>query len=146
MPFQPTAVVIEDDVATQALLAAVARRCGLTTRTAGDGEAGMALILAEPPAVLIIDLALPRVSGLDVLRRLQEVAPVLLKRTVVVTADELLLRADGNALRSVACVLRKPFDIELLIEELERCIALAKSAAAQPAPQARQAARTDRFH
>lgn len=121
-PF-PTAVILEDDLATQALLAAVARRCGLTARVAGDGEAGIALILAERPAVLIIDLLLPRMSGLEVLRRIGDVAPSLLARTVIVTAaDEGMIRNAISELRRVRCVMRKPLDIEELAEELDDCV------------------------
>src|SRR5260370_27518668 len=111
----PPAVILEDDLATQALLAAVARRCGLAARVAGDGEAGIALILAERPAVLIIDLVLPRMSGLEVLRRIGDVAPSLLPRTVVVTAaDEGTLLRAAPELHRVHCVMRKPLDIEEL--------------------------------
>lgn len=121
-PF-PTAVILEDDLATQALLAAVARRCGLTARVAGDGEAGIALILAERPAVLIVDLVLPRMNGVEVLRRMGDVAPSLLPRTVVVTAaDEGMIRRAASELRRVHCVMRKPLDIQELSQELERCI------------------------
>jgi DNA-binding response OmpR family regulator len=118
-----TAVIVEDDLATQALLAAVARRHGLTARVAGDGEAGIALILSEPPSVLIIDLVLPRISGLEVLQRMNETTPALLPRTVVVTAagDGLLRRAESE-LRRVHCVMRKPIDIEELGDELLRCL------------------------
>jgi DNA-binding response OmpR family regulator len=118
-----TAVIVEDDLATQALLAAVVRRHGLTARVAGDGEAGIALILSERPSVLIIDLVLPRISGTEVLRRMNETTPSLLPRTVVVTAagDGLLTGAESE-LRRVHCVMRKPLDIEELGEELLRCL------------------------
>lgn len=120
-----TAVIVEDDVATQALLAAVARRCGLTARLARDGEAAIALLLAEPPSVLVLDLILPRLSGVDVLQRVHHVWPQLLPRTVVITAaDEGTLRRAGVALLKVRCVLRKPLDIEELGGQLEECARL----------------------
>jgi CheY-like chemotaxis protein len=119
-----TAVIVEDDVATQALLAAVARRCGLKARLAGDGEAAIALILSDPPSVLVIDLLLPRLSGLDVLRRLHQVSPQLLPRTVVVTAaDEKTLQGADPTLRLVRCVMRKPLDIAELGDHLAQCAA-----------------------
>src|SRR5207248_1386469 len=121
-----TAVIVEDDVATLALLAAVARRCGLNARVASDGEAGIALILAERPAVLVIDLVLPRLSGLDVLQRIHQVSPQLLPRTVVVTAaDDGAIQRAESALRNVRCVMRKPLDIEELAGELRQCLHLA---------------------
>jgi DNA-binding response OmpR family regulator len=118
-----TAVIVEDDLATQALLAAVVRRHGLTARVAGDGEAGIALLLADPPSVLIIDLVLPRISGTEVLRRMNETSPKLLPRTVVVTAaSDGLLRRAASELRRVHCVMRKPIDIEELGDELLLCL------------------------
>jgi DNA-binding response OmpR family regulator len=123
MERQPTAVIIEDDLATQALLAAVARRCGLAVRLAGDGEAGLALILAEPPSVLIIDVVLPHVSGAEVLKRLSDAIPRLLACTIVVTAaGEVLLREASPELRRVHCVMHKPLDIDELAGELSACV------------------------
>ncbi len=123
MGASPTAVIVEDDLATQALLAAVARRSGITARLAGDGEAGIALILAERPTVLVIDLHLPRLSGEEVLRRMGEVSPTLLPRTIVVTTDDgLTLRDATPELRRVRCVMCKPFDIEELGDELLNCV------------------------
>lgn len=120
-----TAVIVEDDVATQSLLAAVARRCGLTARVARDGEAAIALILTERPSVLVLDLVLPHLSGVAVLQHVSQVWPQLLPRTVIVTAaDEKTLRTVGPALRKVHCVMRKPLDIEELGGEIEQCVRL----------------------
>jgi CheY-like chemotaxis protein len=95
---------------------------------------------------LIIDLALPRLSGLEVLERLRDVAPGFLPRTVVVSADDSLLRGNAEVLRSVSCVLRKPFDIDLLGDELRRCIAIALSTPGEVPSSTRLSRSRGRFH
>jgi DNA-binding NarL/FixJ family response regulator len=50
---------------------------------AGDGEAAVELIAALMPDVLILDLAMPKLDGLEVLTRLRAVAPAT--RVIVVS-------------------------------------------------------------
>jgi len=111
-------VVIEDDTATQALLAAVARRCGFTPRLASDGEQAIALILAHSPRAVILDLALPRVCGLEVLRFMRRTNPKLLPCTIVIAAGE---TPDDADLHHVRCVMRKPVSLDDLCLQLDGC-------------------------
>src|SRR5216684_3282772 len=123
----PTAVIVEDDTATSALLAAVVRRHGFNPRTAGDGEAAIALLLAELPAVVLLDLKLPKLSGLEVVRVMRRAFPDLLRRTIVITAmPEPSLSSAGAELRDVRCVLQKPLDLEVLGDELALCLDVAE--------------------
>jgi len=49
----------------------LALRPGVRLREASDGHSGITMALAEPPDVLLLDLQLPDIGGLDVLRRLR---------------------------------------------------------------------------
>ena len=44
---------------------------GWTVDVAGDGEAGFRQALADPPALILLDILLPRLDGIEVLRRLR---------------------------------------------------------------------------
>lgn len=68
---RPTVLVIEDEalareMATQELTAA-----GFTVRAATDGAAGLEMARAAPPECIVLDLVLPTMSGVDVLRALR---------------------------------------------------------------------------
>lgn len=62
-------LVIEDDADICELLSAVFSREGWELEWAGDGENGLESIRKNPPDCVILDLMLPGIDGLEVLRR-----------------------------------------------------------------------------
>ena len=68
-----TVLIIEDDPDIAESLRYNLERDGLKTRIAGTGEAGLsaALDASNPPALIILDLMLPGMSGMDLCRRLR---------------------------------------------------------------------------
>ncbi|MAI89817.1 sigma-54 dependent transcriptional regulator [Ponticaulis sp.] len=74
-----TVLVVDDDPTQRRLLQAAVERAGFACRVAPDGESG--LDMARNPSdgvdVMLLDLVMPGLSGMDVLERLQEVRPDL---------------------------------------------------------------------
>src|SRR5439155_24502802 len=52
------------------------RRAGLEAELAEDGHRPLALAAARPPALVVLDLMMPGIDGLEVCRRLRELGPV----------------------------------------------------------------------
>lgn len=71
-----TILIVEDDPHTAALIAVYLEREGFSAMTAGDGEAGLALANRHHPALVILDLMIPKVDGWEVCRRLRQDASV----------------------------------------------------------------------
>ncbi len=73
-------LVIEDEVQIRRLLRACLERNGYEVVEAPTGEAGIDAALQHQPEIILLDLGLPDVDGLAVLRRLREWshAPVLI--------------------------------------------------------------------
>jgi two-component system phosphate regulon sensor histidine kinase PhoR len=70
---QERILVIENSVETQQLLAEfVLKPNGYRSLTALDGEAGLRLALQERPDLIVVDMQLPGMSGIEVLRALRE--------------------------------------------------------------------------
>ena len=65
-------LAIEDDPQIQRFLAAALQAHGHTLELAGSGAEGLRLAALHPPEVVIVDLGLPDMSGLDVIARLRE--------------------------------------------------------------------------
>lgn len=61
-------LVVEDDRDIADLVARYLGKAGFTVETVGSGREGLAALQAQPPDVLILDLMLPHVSGLDICR------------------------------------------------------------------------------
>jgi signal transduction histidine kinase/CheY-like chemotaxis protein len=82
---RPLAVVIDDEPSAAKLLERMAVQAGYAALVAPDGEKGLALIRKHDPTIILLDLALPKVSGLDVLEALRA-DPQLASTPVVVVS------------------------------------------------------------
>jgi DNA-binding response OmpR family regulator len=65
-------LIIEDDQEIASLLETYLGREGYLCEIQRDGEAGLAAALARPPALVVLDLMLPLLPGLDVLKKLRK--------------------------------------------------------------------------
>jgi len=77
-------LVIEDDPHLLLGLALNLEKEGYRVRTAHDGHRGLAELARERPDIVLLDLMLPGVDGLEILRRIREGDPTL--PVVVLTA------------------------------------------------------------
>jgi CheY-like chemotaxis protein len=64
-------LLIEDDRFLRRACEAHLRRRGLDVVSAADGEEGLALARSELPALVLLDMLMPKLGGLDVLRALR---------------------------------------------------------------------------
>ena len=68
-------LVIEDDRAIQRALSRLFTSEGYILESATDGTTGLAAFRASPPALVILDLKLPGVSGKDICREIKQARP-----------------------------------------------------------------------
>lgn len=67
----PTVLVVDDMPDARDVLARLLRLDGYKSLTAEDGISALAVVEADPPDLILLDLTMPGMDGLDVLRRLQ---------------------------------------------------------------------------
>src|SRR6185503_19662747 len=79
-------LVVEDDRTLRHALLSLLDSGGFSATAAADGATALAEIGAGAFDLIILDLGLPKVSGLDVLAKIQKLAEP--PRVIVVTADE----------------------------------------------------------
>jgi DNA-binding response OmpR family regulator len=79
-------VVIEDNVVAANLYRAALSRDGYKVEVASDGESGLAAITRLRPDLVLLDLMLPKVDGLEVLRRIRAL-PDLGTLPVIITSN-----------------------------------------------------------
>ena len=80
-------LVVEDDAATASVLARLLRRRGHDACVAPDGAAALELVRRQAPDLIILDMMMPHMDGMEVLRRLKSdpqtaAAPVILLSAV----------------------------------------------------------------
>jgi len=66
-----TILVVEDEPQIAGIVRDYLEHAGFAVLTAGDGAAALALVRARRPDALVLDLGLPRVDGLDVIRAIR---------------------------------------------------------------------------
>src|SRR5262249_26350692 len=70
-PARVRALVVDDEPALVTVVAGYLRREGYTADTAGDGETALATARRTPPDVVVLDLMLPGMDGVEVCRQLR---------------------------------------------------------------------------
>jgi signal transduction histidine kinase/CheY-like chemotaxis protein len=124
-------VVAEDNLDHQRVIAEVVRRLGHDVVVANDGEAGLAAVRRHRPVLLVADVDMPRLTGLELSRTIHEDPSLSGIRVVLVTAY--LLPGDPRLTRSGAAgVIGKPFGVPDLSEALRRHIDEAMAAPEVP--------------
>lgn len=69
-------LVVDDDATVSDVVARYLAHDGYAVETVADGRVALDRALAEPPDLVVLDLMLPGMDGLDVCRRLRALAPV----------------------------------------------------------------------
>jgi DNA-binding response OmpR family regulator len=69
-------LIIEDDLNVAEVVSRYLAREGYLVDTEIDGAEGLRRALADPPDLVVLDLMLPTLNGLEVCRRLRSVAPI----------------------------------------------------------------------
>jgi two-component system OmpR family response regulator len=113
----PISVLVVDDESVLVELVSMALRYeGWETSTAADGASAVASARTTPPDVVVLDVMLPDMSGLEVLRRLREQIPGL--PVLLLTAkDSVEDRIDGLTAGGDDYVV-KPFSLEEVVLRL----------------------------
>jgi two-component system, NtrC family, nitrogen regulation response regulator NtrX len=72
-----TLLVVDDEPQILQVVSGILQDEGFEVTTAPDGETALRLVAAEPPELVLLDIALPGMDGLDVLQELQRQYPAL---------------------------------------------------------------------
>jgi two-component system, OmpR family, response regulator MprA len=112
---EPRVLVVEDDEEIAQVLQRSLRLDGYEVRLAADGEAALDAATAYRPDLVILDLGLPRLDGMEVARRLRSVddVPILM----LTARDALESRVEGLD-AGADDYLIKPFERQELLARL----------------------------
>ena len=67
---EPTILVVDDEPSIREVVSIYLRRAGYEVVVASDGQAALTVLEQQPPDLVVLDLMLPKVDGLDIARRL----------------------------------------------------------------------------
>lgn len=133
-------LLVEDNPDDELLTKRVLRRAGLASHieVAHDGQEALDMLLGEQPlaplpAVVLLDLKLPKVMGLEVLRRLRADARTKILPVVILTSSDEDLDMIGCYSGGANSYVRKPVDSKEFSEAV-RNLGLYWLAINQPVP------------
>jgi signal transduction histidine kinase len=121
----PVVLTIDDDQAVRESLANFLEDFGYIVLQAADGQEGLAVMAESHPDMVMVDLRMPRMDGLQVLARARELAP---ETPVMVISGAGDIRDVVEALRRGAWdYLIKPIqDMTILLHSVQNCLERAR--------------------
>jgi DNA-binding response OmpR family regulator len=123
MTEKPLVLIADDDEDIRALVAFRLERAGYEVVTAGDGEQALRLALERAPQLAVLDVMMPKLTGLEVTRRLRaeeatSAIPVILLTARVQESD---IAAGFEA--GAADYIKKPFSPQELRARVQTILA-----------------------
>jgi CheY-like chemotaxis protein len=73
----PSLLITDDDIAYRETLRGVFEPRGINTLLAGDGEEALKIVQNERVHIVLLDMHMPKLSGLETLQRLKEIRALL---------------------------------------------------------------------
>jgi DNA-binding response OmpR family regulator len=111
-------LLVEDDDSARERLAEEIRKAGYHVKAAQNGEAGLELVKKEPPEILVTDLKMPGIDGLELMHKAKQISP---------NVQVILITAFGETEAAIAAIregaldyLKKPLNLEELTLALGR--------------------------
>ena len=113
-------LIAEDDRVMRTASALALRRHGLTVLLAEDGAEALAAARAERPDLILLDLLMPKVSGIDVLRALKSDAATRDIRVVILSnSSRDLERQDATTLGALDYLIKSDLKLRELVERVD---------------------------
>ena len=104
-------LLCEDDPGVRRLITVILERAGMAVKCVEDGKLAIAEIVSHEPDLILLDLMMPRYSGMEVISWLKENQADLLSRIIVVTAASTAMITSLES-EPLCSIIRKPFDVE----------------------------------
>jgi CheY-like chemotaxis protein len=109
-------LVVDDEVPIAQFIASVLQEEGYNVRMVHDGASALLEIIARPPCLVLLDIAMPVMVGDELLRYLRRKGYQDLP-IIIMTAG---LSPEAYLAQGANDVLPKPFDMQLLLDKVAR--------------------------
>jgi len=117
-------LIIDDNQGSLEMLSSALAQPGLEILTASDPEAGLELVFSRRPMIVLTDLVMPNLSGMEVLERIVEFDPSI--EVILMTAHYSTESAVEAIQKGAADYLNKPISIGSLRERIGKLVDAAR--------------------
>jgi len=109
----------DDEELAREMVAKLLRWKGLVVHTAADGAEAWSLFRVHKPAIIVTDISMPVMDGIEVSRKVREVCP---STTIIVASayphEQHMAELDRIGIHSY---IQKPIELEKLLSSIETC-------------------------
>lgn len=115
-----TVMIVEDNELNMKLFNDLLEAFGYKTIKTRDGRQAVDIVRDQRPDLIIMDIQLPEISGLDITRKLK--ADPELRSIPVVAVTAFAMRGDEQRIRAEGCeaYLSKPISVQTFLETVKR--------------------------
>ncbi|HEY3137544.1 MAG TPA: response regulator [Blastocatellia bacterium] len=114
-------LVVEDNEDSREILAKLLRMSGYEVSSAPDGESAYAAAMSQMPDLIITDINMPGMDGIDLLKKMR--LQSLFDRTAILVVTAFGGEAAREAIEAGAdAAAAKPFDFEAFVETVQNLI------------------------
>lgn len=114
-------LLAEDDDSMRGFLERALEKAGYEVTAFANGEDAHDRLLQEPFTLLLTDIVMPRMDGIELARRASEIDPEL--KIMFITGFAAVILNNEQSAPKEARVLSKPFHLKDLVREVERLLA-----------------------
>ena len=122
MPNQPVAIIVDDDEMLRIIVEAKLKSRGFRVVAVAEGAQAVAAILREKPDVVLLDMMMPGVDGLELLREIKADERIAATPIMMLTARRQEADIVAALKAGAADYLVKPFIPEELAMRIQRLI------------------------
>ena len=117
-----TILYVEDNELNRKIVRDLLRRTSYQLIEAPDGETGVEMALAERPGLILMDIQLPKISGLEATRRLR--AEPVTRETPIIAITSFALSGDEQRAKEAGAstYLAKPYSPFTLLEMIRKLL------------------------
>lgn len=112
-------LIVEDNEMNLKLIRTVLKAKGFLLAEARDGEEALKIAVAERPDIILIDIQIPKVDGLEVTRRIRAMDDLKDRQIIAITAHA--MEGDRKKFLEAGCdgYIAKPINTRTFIDEIE---------------------------
>jgi DNA-binding NtrC family response regulator len=123
-PHLVTVAAIDDDKSSLDFIKAALKQHPVEILTETDAESGLKMVLDRHPQIVLLDLMMPSMNGLEVLDRIVEAAPTT--EVILITGQYSAESAVEAIRRGASDYITKPVDLNLLRDRVGKLVAEAQ--------------------
>jgi PAS domain S-box-containing protein len=115
-------LVVDDEAAILTFLNRLLTECGHSVETINNADTALKRLRTERYSLVLLDIKLPGMSGIELYHHIEEIAPALARRVIFITGDVMESSTRSFLEKTGVPYITKPLDIEVLKKTINRAL------------------------